>query len=88
MGRGEVPEGPSMGNMRQLCFHSRIRQQGCGMIPAEAVEAAPSSVPLEYCDGGVCVRMAERWEWAERYSQWLAVCNEHGDRILASQVQK
>jgi hypothetical protein len=47
-----------------------------------AVPGKPAEpVPLKYCGVGVCVKLADRWEWAERYGEWLAVCHEHGDRI-------
>jgi len=41
-------------------------------------------VPHEYCDGGSCWRLANRWEYAARYNDWIAVCDEHGDKIKAS----
>ena len=47
-------------------------------------EKPTKPVPLKYCDGGVCVRLADRWEYAHRYGEWLAVCDEHGDRIKAA----
>ena len=45
-------------------------------------------VPMEYCGGGVCWRLADRWEHLERYNVWIPVCNEHGDRIVASEAAK
>jgi hypothetical protein len=58
------------------------------MIPDEAVEAAPTEVPLQYCDGGVCERLVDRWEWSKRHSAWIAVCNGHGDRIVEIEATK
>ena len=43
----------------------------------------PDVVPLRYCDGGVCSKIADRWEWAAVYGEWIAVCDDHAARIQA-----
>ena len=48
---------------------------------SRGVRDKPDLVPLQYCDGGVCSKMADRWEWAAAYGEWIAVCDDHGDRI-------
>lgn len=60
------------------------RTPGC----PEHFPQPPMPVPTEYCGGGICWKLAERWEYVGRYAAWIPVCNEHGDRIADREARK